>query len=86
MYQLVRWLVRMVSLHLFARLFVLVGDTPCHDYHHRHPSSKEWTSYTHARHHDAKLGCPGYPITYSECWGLFNAIDANLQSISECRK
>lgn len=84
-YQISLWAVRMIFIHLFARVFVLVGDTPCHDYHHRRPSSREWSSYIDARQKDKMTGCLGYPINYSEVWGLFNAIDNNLQSLSECK-
>lgn len=85
LYRLSCWITKMICIHLFARVFVLVGDTPCHDYHHRRPNSPEWSSYISARQIDKENGCIGYPLNYSEVWGLFNAIDNNLQSISDCK-
>jgi hypothetical protein len=85
LYYLTIWIARMIFMHLFARIFVLVGDTPCHDYHHRRPNSRDWSSYISARQNDKMNGCIGYPQNYSEVWGLFNAINNNLQSISDCK-
>jgi fatty acid desaturase len=76
------WGFRMVG-HLLARTLVLVGDTPCHDYHHRRPGSRNWPDYIFARQHDADAGCPGFPENYYEVWGLLTAIELNLQSLSE---
>ena len=36
----------------------------------------------HARQKDADNGCPTYPLGYIETWGLFEAIDENLASLS----
>jgi fatty acid desaturase len=76
------WWTTMLTVHLFARVFVLVGDAPCHDFHHRRPASRRWTDYIHARQKDADSGCPTYPLGYIETWGLFEAIDENLASLS----
>ena len=76
------WWTAMLTVHLFARVFVLVGDAPCHDFHHRRPASRRWTDYIHARQNDADSGCPTYPLGYIETWGLFEAIDENLASLS----
>lgn len=84
-FQFLYWSTKMIFVHLFARVFVLVGDTPCHDYHHRRPSSREWTNYILAREEDKVKGCPGYPMNYDEIWGLFNAINLNLKSLSKAK-
>jgi hypothetical protein len=60
----------------------MVGDAPCHDFHHRKPASKKWTSYIHARQSDLDAGSPGYPAGYFECWGLIAAVDRNLASLA----
>jgi fatty acid desaturase len=78
----VMWWGNMLTLQLFVRLFVLVGDAPCHDFHHRRPATKRWTNYIHARQADVDAGCPGFPVNYIETWGLFRAIDENLESMS----
>ncbi|MEK0081882.1 fatty acid desaturase [Benzoatithermus flavus] len=76
------WWLNMLTVQLFVRVFVLVGDAPCHDFHHRRPATKAWTDYIHARQRDVDAGCPGYPLNYGETWGLFRAIDENLATLS----
>lgn len=77
-----RWWVGMLTVHLFTRVFVLVGDAPCHDYHHRRPASRRWASYIHERQKDCDQGCVGFPANYIDTWGLFEAIDGMLESLS----
>ncbi len=81
-----RWWLDMLTRQLFVRLFVLVGDAPCHDFHHRRPAGNAWTSYIHARQKDVDAGCPGYPLNYGETWGLFRAIDENLETLANTPK
>ncbi len=76
------WWLNMLTIQLFVRLFVLVGDAPCHDFHHRRPATRRWTSYIHARQQDMDAGCPGFPLNYQESWGLFRAIDENLATLA----
>ncbi len=76
------WWAEMLTVQLFVRLFVLVGDAPCHDFHHRRPATRRWTTYAHARQSDLDAGSPGFPAGYFECWGLFAAVDRNLASLA----
>jgi fatty acid desaturase len=76
------WWAEMLTVQLFVRLFVLVGDAPCHDFHHRRPATRRWTSYIHARQNDLDAGSPGFPAGYFECWGLMSAVDRNLASLA----
>jgi fatty acid desaturase len=76
------WWANMLTVQVFVRLFVLVGDAPCHDFHHRRPASRKWTSYIQARQLDVDAGAPGFRSFYQESWGLFRAIDENLASLS----
>jgi fatty acid desaturase len=76
------WWAEMLTWQLFVRLFVLVGDAPAHDYHHRRPASKRWANYIHARQKDADEGSPGFPAGYNENWGLIAAIDFNLATLA----
>lgn len=75
------WALRMLTIHLISRLFVLVGDTPCHDYHHRHPKSPDWPNYTFAREADRRKASAGWPA-YTEVWGLFPAISESFKTLS----
>ena len=77
-----RWILRMLFIHLPSRLFVLVGDTPCHDFHHRHPKARGWMNYAYERQKDLEAGAPGWP-PYTEVWGLVPAINAALISLSQ---
>ncbi len=80
--QWLAWWADMLTVQLFVRLFVLVGDAPCHDFHHRRPASRKWTSYIQARQLDVDAGAPGFRTFYQETWGLFRAVDENLASLS----
>ena len=64
-----------------VRLVILVGDAPCHDFHHRKPASRRWTSYIQARQSDREAGSAA-KADYRDTWGLFQAIDATLISLS----
>jgi Fatty acid desaturase len=75
------WLAQMFG-HFLARVLVLVGDTPCHDFHHRRPASRDWANYIFARQADFDRGCPGYARNYTAVWGLVRAIDENFASLS----
>jgi hypothetical protein len=77
----VRWTVRMLVVHFPARYVVLTGDTVVHDYHHRHPRSRDWPNYLFARQRDIDAGHPGWPA-YREVWGLVPAIDLVFRSLS----
>ena len=74
------WWANMLTLQLLVRVFVLVGDAPCHDFHHRRPG-KKWVNYAYARQADMEAGCPGFPRNYADSWGLFAAIDQNFAAM-----
>lgn len=76
------WWARMLTGALFARVFVLVGDAPCHDFHHRRPATRKWTDYSRARQEDQDAGSPGFPVNYTENWGLIHAVDRNLATLA----
>lgn len=78
------WATKMLTKHAFFRLFVMVGDTPCHDFHHRRPSDKSWTNYPFARARDKASGCVGFTSNYIDSWGLVQTISANFTSFSQC--
>ncbi|HSK40046.1 MAG TPA: fatty acid desaturase [Arenibaculum sp.] len=79
------WWSSMLTVHLLSRVLVLVGDAPCHDYHHRRPGSRGWAGYAHARQADADAGCPGYPLNYVDSWGLVGTIERNLATLAAAR-
>ncbi len=77
------WWAEMLTLHLLTRVFVLVGDAPAHDYHHRFPASAGWANHIHERQRDVANGCPSYPQNYIEHWGLLSAIDDLVTGLSK---
>jgi fatty acid desaturase len=74
-----RWLARAVFYHLPARLFVVVGDLPSHDYHHRFPARGDWATAAYSRQREIDRG-EGPPFV--EIWGLGAAIDATFRSLT----
>ncbi|MFT8243545.1 fatty acid desaturase [Roseomonas sp. BN140053] len=76
------WWLNTLTITMFSRVFVMVGDAPCHDYHHRRPANRKWTSYAHARQQDSDAGSPGFPAGYTENWGLLRAVDRNLATLA----
>ncbi|GAA2577079.1 hypothetical protein GCM10010399_03450 [Dactylosporangium fulvum] len=76
-----RWLCRMAFVHFPARYLVLTGDTVCHDYHHRHPKSRDWPNYIFAREQDHLAGHRGWPA-YRHVWGMVPAINLVFDSLS----
>lgn len=77
------WTFKMLFYHLFCRTFVLIGDLPNHDFHHRHPNSAEWLMAAYARQRDIDDGCPRWKEPYIDVWGLHNAIDGVFEIFSE---
>lgn len=69
----IRWTLATVFYHLPARVLVVVGDLPNHDFHHRYPSTTNWTTAAYARQGDIDEGPEG--PDYQEVWGLGAAID-----------
>ncbi len=76
-----RWVAATVCYHLPARLLVVVGDLPNHDYHHRYPATPEWTTAAYARQRDLDTGPEGPP--YQEVWGMGAAIDRFFRSLAD---
>jgi fatty acid desaturase len=75
------WWLRLAFYHLPSRMLVVVGDAPCHDYHHRYPKAKNWSNYMFERYQEELNPRPGWPA-YTEVWGLYDAIDACFSSLS----
>ncbi|WP_405616638.1 fatty acid desaturase [Streptomyces sp. NBC_01511] len=74
------WWASLLFVHFPSRYLVLTGDTVCHDYHHRHPMSREWADYLFARQRDIEGGHPGWP-PYEAAWGLVPAVNRVFDSL-----
>ena len=79
------WTVKMLTYHLFWRVFVVVNSLPEHDWHHRRPASKEWAVGPYARQQDIEAGHPGWP-PYEEVWGFLRSIDLAFEIFSRLPK
>jgi len=78
----VKWVSRMVFIHLTMRLFVLPGDLPQHDWHHRAKKGADWANAAYARQIAiGNLSSEEEP--FIEVWGIGNAIDAVFDSLSK---
>lgn len=77
------WVVRLLGYHLPARIAIICGELPEHDFHHRHPNSKDWPNGIYARQRDVEAGCPNWPEEYTEVWGLFEAVECVFEGLSQ---
>lgn len=64
----VKWWGRLLFIFLPYRLFVLVGDEPHHDFHHRQPNS-DWANATYARHEALARSKSDKYGEYTDEWG-----------------
>ncbi|MCV9947653.1 fatty acid desaturase [Rhizobium sp. BT-175] len=63
-----KWWFRLVFIFLPYRLFVLVGDEPHHDFHHRQPNS-DWANASYARHEALARSRTDKYGEYTDEWG-----------------
>jgi hypothetical protein len=74
------WWSRVVFVYLPYRLFVLVGDEPQHDFHHRQPTS-DWTNAKFARFAQVSKCHADKSGEYTDEWGsLLDHIYASTQA------
>jgi len=78
-----RWIFATLFYHLPARLLVVVGDLPNHDFHHRYPSTPDWAIAAYARQRDIDSG--EYGPEYTEVWGMGAAVDRMFRTMGEVR-
>ncbi|UYM15490.1 fatty acid desaturase [Endozoicomonas euniceicola] len=76
------WYLEQIFYHLPVRLFILVGDLPQHDYHHRKPLCFNWTNARYNREAATTQLEDGEP-EYIDIWGLHNAIEYVFTVISK---
>ena len=65
----VRFFLRLLFVHLPARMFVLVGNDlgPAHDMHHRAPAA-DWPNAPFVREREVRQGTPGWTLPYEDRW------------------
>jgi len=74
------WWLRLLTVHLGARVLVVQGPLPGHDEHHANAMSDEWPNAIFLREANRERR------VYLGVWGLRAAIDLSLRSISEARR
>lgn len=71
------WVMRMIFYHLMVRVLILTGDSAgSHDWHHRHPGSKEWLYGHFKRAKEIENGA-----RYYHYWGLIEAMKGFFRSL-----
>jgi hypothetical protein len=80
-----KWTGKMLTWHLFWRMFVLVNSLPEHDWHHRFPKGHDWAIGPYARQRDLDAGHAGWP-PYEEVWGFWNSVDLAFEKFSQLPK
>jgi fatty acid desaturase len=75
------WAVRMAG-HGLARFLVLVGDTPSHDFHHRHPQDPDWANVIVLRQQELIEDEERGQQVYTERWGLLHAIHQQFRTLA----
>ncbi|MDY7008535.1 MAG: fatty acid desaturase [Cyanobacteriota bacterium] len=73
---LTRWWMRVFFYHLPVRLLILTGDSPVHDYHHKRPGN-DWVNAHIDRQAEIEAG-----VSYTDSWGLLEAIAKTFESLS----
>ncbi|TMP26700.1 hypothetical protein CWB99_17720 [Pseudoalteromonas rubra] len=77
-----KWYFVQLFYHLPVRLFILVGDLPQHDYHHRKPLCFDWVNARYNREKALYNLAEGEP-EYIDIWGIHNAIEHVFGVVSE---
>lgn len=75
------WWLRLLFVHLWVRLYLLCGDLPVHDYHHRHARDKKWVQALYSRADAVAHPSPG-DEPWTEVWNLTNAINSIFDTLS----
>jgi hypothetical protein len=76
-----KWWSRMLTYHLFVRVFVLQGPLGVHDFHHRDPLNRQWPNAVYERQRQVDSGERQYE-DYHGVWGLLTALDLSLRAMS----
>jgi hypothetical protein len=77
----VKWWFRMLTVHLFARLYVVPGDLPQHDLHHRSGVGIDWANSAYVRQSVVENLRPDEE-PFMEVWGYAAALRLVLSNFS----
>lgn len=78
-----KWAAMHLFVHLPCRMLIVQGSLVCHDWHHRYGSVRQWYDYARLREvHAQKLSAED-KYDYIDIWGVHNALDYVLSTLSE---
>ncbi|MEW5559204.1 hypothetical protein AB1287_02900 [Enterobacter asburiae] len=78
-----QWVAMHLFVHLPCRMLFVQGSLVCHDWHHRHGSVRQWYDYARLRELHAQKLSAQERYDYIDIWGVHNALDYVLNSLSE---
>lgn len=77
------WALRILFVELPFRIIVLQGSMPEHDWHHRHPGTRDWADGRMLREEEVQRQIAATGETdFLEIWGSFEIVDRVLRSMS----
>jgi len=81
---LLAWTLRIALVELPARITIFQGSLPEHDWHHRHPGSRQWANGRMLREEELRAEIVSRGETeFLEVWGSVEVVDRVLRSISK---
>jgi hypothetical protein len=81
--QWAQWTAMHLFIHLPCRMLFVQGSLVCHDWHHRYGSVRQWHDYARLRELHAQKLSVEERYDYIDIWGVHNALDYVLSSLSE---
>lgn len=78
-----KWTVMHLFVHLPCRMLFVQGSLVCHDWHHRYGSVRQWYDYARLREMHAQKLSAEERYDYIDIWGVHNALDYVLSSLSK---
>jgi fatty acid desaturase len=77
------WTLRIAFVELPARITIFQGSLPEHDWHHRHPGSRQWANGRMLREEELRAEIVSKGQTeFLEVWGSIEIVDRVLRSMS----
>lgn len=78
-----QWSAMHLLVHLPCRMLFVQGSLVCHDWHHRYGSVRQWFDYARLREIHAQKLAAEDRYDYIDIWGVHNALDYVLSTLSE---
>lgn len=76
------WWTRMLTYHLFCRIFIVQGPLGVHDMHHRAALNENWPQSVYERQRLIDSENPRF-VDFRGIWGFHHSLRLSLQAISD---